>query len=374
MGLELTYLTTDSLAEGVGASQVLRYVQRLAERDVDVHLHTFEKTAPSPALATLLAAHGVEWTPHDFGRPGSLGGVGRVARAAGAVRGADLVHARSDLAAAATMAAGARRWIWDIRSLWSDELLMTGRMRAGSVQERVMRRIERGAARRSSGIVTLSSAVLPVLRERHGSLVDKPTEVVPTCVDLDRFPLSGMPPTRPIRLVLSGTVNLVYDVPLMLELFRRVAARADTRMVVLAPGESPWDAALDAAGVERQRAAPDEVPAVISGCHVGLSVWRSDVGVALKAAMPTKVAELLATGRPVVVNTGLGDLDSIVSSGGCGVVVDASSRSLDAAADRLLELVEDPDTPMRCRQTAEQHFDLDRGVDALIALYEQVAG
>src|SRR5687768_17448837 len=42
----VTYLTTDSLAEGVGASQVLSYVERLADRGLEIVLHTFEKAAP----------------------------------------------------------------------------------------------------------------------------------------------------------------------------------------------------------------------------------------------------------------------------------------------------------------------------------------
>ena len=49
----LTYLTFDSLAEGVGASQVLAYVERLADRGLDVRLHTFEKTAPAAGAGDL---------------------------------------------------------------------------------------------------------------------------------------------------------------------------------------------------------------------------------------------------------------------------------------------------------------------------------
>ncbi len=101
----VTYLTTDSLAEGIGASQVLAYVERLAGRGLDMRLHTFEKTAPTEALRRLLADKGISWHPHPFGTLGAHGGLSRIVTGARAVRGAAIVHARSDLAAASTLLA-----------------------------------------------------------------------------------------------------------------------------------------------------------------------------------------------------------------------------------------------------------------------------
>ena len=91
----LTYLSFDSLSEGVGASQVLPYVEGLARRGLQVRLHTFEKTAPSEMLRRRLQEQGVSWSIHPFGTLGTAGGLGAVARAAVAVRGAQLLHARS---------------------------------------------------------------------------------------------------------------------------------------------------------------------------------------------------------------------------------------------------------------------------------------
>jgi glycosyltransferase involved in cell wall biosynthesis len=55
---------------------------------------------------------------------------------------------------------------------------------------------------------------------------------------------------------------------------------------------------------------------------------------------PTKLAEYLACGLPVVCNSGVGDVEQIVSGLRAGrVLPDLSSETLDAAADRVETLL-----------------------------------
>lgn len=369
----LTYLTVDSLAEGVGASQVLPYVERLAQRGLEVTVHSFEHGSDHPEVQRRLDAAGVQWHPQPFGAPGGRGGVRRVLRLAQATRGAELVHARSDLAAAAALLGRSGRWVWDVRSFFADQRIELGMLRRGSSEERVLRVVERRAARSAHAVITLASAAIPALESRHGPGVAAKATVIPTCVDLDRFRPSALPGSDVLRLLFSGSLNRYYDVPLMLRLYERARRRGATELTVLAPGETPWDPELTEAGVVRRRAAPDEVPAEVKAAHVGLGMCRTDVGDSLRAAMPTKLAEFLASGRPVVVNPGLGDMDALVATHRCGVVVSGSSNGqLDTALDHLQALLEDPQTPDRCRGVAEEHFDLDKGVSQLVSVYQTV--
>lgn len=370
----LTYLTTDSMSEGVGASQVAAYVERLADRGVDVRLHSFEKTAPTHELRQRLARRGVRWTPHPFGSLGPRGGVQRVATGARAVRGASLVHARSDLSAASALLARNGCWLWDVRSLWADQRIALGALREGSAEHRVLGRVEGLSARRASAVVTLSAAVLPVLEQRHGAgVVDRAT-VIPTCVDLDRFSVSPLPDSGSVELLLAGTLNAYYDVPLMTRFVAAGRRRRQVGFTVLAPEATAWEGILGGAGASRRRATPAEMPAHLAASHAGLSVCRTDAGVSLTAAMPTKIAEFLAVGRPVVVNPGLGDADVLLEQAGAGVVLgDGSEAGLSAAWDRLDALLADPETPGRCRALAARHFDVDRAVDRLIQVYEGMA-
>lgn len=368
----LTYLATDSLAEGIGASQVLAYVERIAARGVDIELHTFEKAAPSAELKRRLQEQGIRWTPHDFGRHGSTGGITRVLVGAAALRGAELVHARSDMSAASALLARSRSWLWDVRSLWADQRIALGTLREGSPEHRVFQRVERAAARRSEAIVTLTEAVLPVLDGRFGPVSHKAT-VIPTCVDCDRFPLVEPPAGPPWRVLLAGTLNTYYDVPLMARFMQVGRRRGIAELQLVAPTATAWDDLLSTVGAQRTSALPEQMPSRIADCHVGLSVCRADAGVSLTASMPTKIAEFLATGRPVVVNPGLGDADVLVKSHGTGIVLDdPSDQGLEDAWDRLEQLLTDPDTPVRCRALARSHFDLDGAVDQLVGVYARM--
>jgi glycosyltransferase involved in cell wall biosynthesis len=358
---------------GVGASQVLPYVERLAQRGVRVRLHTFESSEQSAATTARLCDAGIDWRPHPFRRGGPAMGAVRVLQGARWIRNASLVHARSDLAAASALLARSPRWVWDVRSFWIDQRIAMGAVRPRSQAERVLRYVERRAASKSSAIVTLTAAAVDELRCRHGDDVAEKATVVPTCVDLIRFRLRAIP-AGPVRLLLSGTFNALYDID---EAFRFAGAVAELTPALLdlvRPYAGPLDRRVRDQGGRVQALRFEEMPTAVNESHAGLVLCRTDYPAAIIGAMPTKIGEFLATGRPVVVNKGLGDMDALAAEHRCAVVVgDRSEDAIGQAARELVSLLEDPDTPARCRATAEQHFDLDAGADRLVELYSRIA-
>jgi glycosyltransferase involved in cell wall biosynthesis len=92
-----------------------------------------------------------------------------------------------------------------------------------------------------------------------------------------------------------------------------------------------------------------------------------------RASCPTKFAEGLASGLPVVCNRGIGDLDDIIEREGVGVLVDGfSDAAYSDAALRLKGLLEDPGLSGRCRRLAETRYSVDLGVDAYHGLYTEL--
>jgi hypothetical protein len=88
--------------------------------------------------------------------------------------------------------------------------------------------------------------------------------------------------------------------------------------------------------------------------------------------MPTKVAEFLACGRPVVINRGLGDLDSFIEEFQAGVVLDGTEDNLKEKAIELSSLLCHPNTPERCRALVEKYMSLDTGVSKYLHLYSKI--
>jgi glycosyltransferase involved in cell wall biosynthesis len=88
---------------------------------------------------------------------------------------------------------------------------------------------------------------------------------------------------------------------------------------------------------------------------------------------PTRMAEILGCGLPVVANEGVGDVAQIIREHRVGVLVRGSSQQEMAAAwDELEKLLADPDLATRCRCAAEAVFSLEAGTAAYSALYAKV--
>src|SRR5205085_11526839 len=77
------------------------------------------------------------------------------------------------------------------------------------------------------------------------------------------------------------------------------------------------------------------------------------------AASPTKVAEYLAAGLPVVCNSGTGDMDKLLLNEKVGVLVENFDEKVyEEAASRALALSHKPQIRERCGEVTEQYFDL----------------
>lgn len=376
----LTYLTVDSVVTGVGTSQVLPYVTRLAARGLPVTLHSFEPARPPAQLVDGLRRAGVAWRPHRFRGRGALGGIGRVLTGAVAARGRPLVHCRSTLPAASALLSRPGAWVWDQRDFWLDQRIALGSVASGSPRERLLRRVEHVAAERSDAVITLTVAAVDELERRYPGFDRRRATVVPTCVDLDRFAPAPLSPFEPLIVMFSGSFNELYDARVAVRLIDRLRARAagPIAMRVLQPCGSPPSAGvrvLAAAGATIGTAPFEDMPDELRAAHVGFAILRRDLPAVAAAGAPTKLAELLACGRPVVVSAGLGDYDELLPACGAGVVVDGGDEAaLDRAATELLALLADPATPERCRALAEQQFGLDHAVGRLLAVYRSLSG
>jgi glycosyltransferase involved in cell wall biosynthesis len=115
-----------------------------------------------------------------------------------------------------------------------------------------------------------------------------------------------------------------------------------------------------------------EMAKIVANYSFGLAICRMDAGPSLKGAVPTKIAEFLASGKPIVVNAGLGDLDDYLKEFNAGVILDGTQADLKIKAHRLIDLLEDPETPSRCRTLAEKYFDMDKGAIKYIDLYAKM--
>jgi hypothetical protein len=366
---DLTYVTIDSLSEGVGSSQVTPLISRLSRSGLKINLISYEKSNPSNELLYYFKSIGVEWNSRPFGSNGLIGGVERLNNLRREIPRSNLIHARSDIPAVSGLASHQAPVLWDVRSLWADQKVMIQKNHLNKALYPFYRGLESIAANKSLGMSTLTSAVVPILEQRHRQIPLLRT-VVPTAVDLGRFKLNPITPTK-LGALFSGTYNEYYD----LDLSGLFMEELRKQIVVETHWARPLESNKSHIGVGEGRVFPSTqtgMAELIPNYSFGVSICKLDAGPSLSAAMPTKIGEFLACGRPVVVNKGLGDMDQFIEEFNAGVILDGSQSNLVESAMNLISLISDTETPYRCRALAEKYFSMDVGASKYLDLYSQM--
>ena len=366
---DLSYVTNDSITEGVGSSQIIPLVKNLVRSGLRVSLVSFEKNVPKKSTSEDLSKLGINWIPLPFGKNGNLGGVQRIEKLKSAIPNTKLIHGRSDIATVAGIFAHKAPVLWDVRSLWADQKILNRDTVAKKFLYQSYRKLESISNFGSSGISTLTSAVIPILQTRHKKLPELQI-VVPTAVDLERFQLTKSLPKQ-VKVLFSGTYSDYYDLELSAKFLKEIDKKVRIEIHWARPAEA-ITRVLNVGEVKSFFVEQEQMSEVIGEYSFGVAVCKMSSGPSLTAAMPTKIAEFLASGRPVVVNKGLGDMDQLLQDSGAGVFLDGSRGNLSEAADQLLNLLADPKTPFNCRELAEKHFSLAKGTNKYLEIYTKI--
>ncbi len=367
---EVLYLSFDSLNEGVGASQVLAYMRKV-QPITQVTILSFEKKMPSRSEVDALEKDGLIWQPLPFGRFGILGGVSRVLRLWLKIDRSKIIHARSTLPALATLLRFPDSWIWDCRSLQADQRRALSASTRMSLSFVVMRIFEFMIAKRSTNIIVITNTVVPVIMERYKLPSEKLT-VIPTCVDVNKFSVVPFNRTRDIKILFAGTFSSAYDVEIINSIVSKLKEYIPvTVTIATSQGSTENWKQVDFDSVVS--VTHDEMPALIQEHDLGFSIWKNDLGISLTSVASTKTAEFLACGRPVIINSRQGDFGALIRKYNAGVVtVSDSEVEIESYVKKIIQLVEDEATPIRCREMAIKEFNLELGVNKLIKLYEKM--
>lgn len=394
------YLTRNGLLEPLGQSQVLNYLRGLSA-DYRITVFSYEKAADwadeaaREALKAECAALGLDWRPRIFrAHPrgvASLLDLLSMFRDILGIACADkvgLIHARSYIPA--VVAWGVSRltgipFIFDMRALWPEELITAGRLRRSSLLHRIICRAERVCLRDAAAVVSLTQAAVHYLRQQYPREMERQhTAVIPTCANLERFNLpiqhitvdaiSVVPPVQGcIGTLLSGWFRLDW----LAAWWAFVSEKSPQMRFEVLTRDDPAAvrSALDVDGKIGRRlniraCHPSEMPRALDSHNLSVMFYAggeiSELG-----RCPTRMAEVLGSGQPVLANYGVGDVASIIETHRVGVLLEGTaSHQLEKAWLKLLDLQKDADLPQRCRRVAEAIFSLSQGTSAYRALYK----
>jgi glycosyltransferase involved in cell wall biosynthesis len=396
------YVSQNGMLENLGQSQVLPYLVGLARRGVELDLLSFElANADEGAIETLrssLGRSGVRWTPLRRQRDPRLR-VKFAESARGVVkaltmalaRRPDIVHGRSYLPTAicdvvATLVPRARM-LFDCRGMLGDEYVDAGYWTKDRVEYKLVKRYEARAFGRAEGVVVLTEALKQWVLERGWLGRGTHIEAVPCCVDLERFRFDEPARERLKRelgledafvLVYAGSLGTWYCEEEVARFAGRLKRESGRRVAFLLLTPSPPEVltgylrreGFGDADIVTRKVAPRDMAAHLSVGDAAVSFITSCFS--KKGSSPTKVAEYLACGLPVVLNGDIGDQNDLATEAdACVVIGTFSDDEMARAVPRLLELGnrEKAERVRSGRRVAEERF----GVDHVgVARYERL--
>jgi len=295
----------------------------------------------------------------------------------------DILHARVHIPA--MMGALARKFsrqkskiIFDIRGFFPEEYTDAGRWKKNGWLYHSVKQVEKWLLKEADAFVVLTEKAREILfpesKETGFDKHNRPIEVIPCCVDLQRFASANKDSRKEIRqelnlenrrvIIYVGSFGGWYLTEEMFDFF--AAAREQdksTFALILTQRESEKvTARLKEKGFSEQdflvtSVAPSEIPAFLSASDVALSFIKQCYS--KQASSPTKIAEYLASGLPIISNRGVGDVDELIETDGAGVLLETFSwESYLNALEKIKNLRQISDVENNCKLSAKKRFDL----------------
>lgn len=385
------YICYFGLREPLVQTQVLPYLRELQHGGHRISLLTFEpdirarwSKSEQDKQRRELEREGITWLALPYHKRPTLPatvydilrGTWRAARYARREK-VDVFHARNHVAA--LMGSWAQKFvraklIFDIRGFFPEEYVDAGNWRADGKLFRGAKRTEKKLLSAADGFVVLTERARGILFDSRPETDQRPVEVIPCCVDLDRFRPVTTAEREALRegfgftgrrvIVYLGALGGWYLSDEMADLLA-AAHRQDPQtisLILTQSGQDEFAERLRARDIADDdflilRADPAQVPRYLNAADLALMFIKPSYS--KQASSPTKLAEYLACGLPVICNAGIGDVDEVIDRDRVGVLV----RELDAdeyakALVDASELLLDAGVPARCRISAERRFDL----------------
>ena len=412
------YICYFGLREPLVQTQVLPYLLEIMKDGVSVSLLTFE-----PDLKTTwtseeieyerqkLNGMGIDWHHLPYHkRPSApatfydiLNGARKVRRLI-KLENFDMLHCRIHVPA--LTAAIARKFsskkpkiLFDIRGFFPEEYTDAGIWPENGWLYRAAKRVEKWLMKEADGFVVLTEKAREILfpeisvdkNNPIASVFDKrgrPVEVIPCCVDLKRFEITNEHSRKEARrrLTINGRFVIAYVGSfggwyLSGETFDFFAAARDVdpSVFIMILTQRQTEAAVEklkAKGFAEgdffvRSVSPEQIPYYLNAADAAISFIKRCYS--KQASSPTKNAEYLAAGLPMIVNPGIGDVDSLIKEDGVGILVRGFDH--DNYFEALSQLKALGDVRERCRESAKAGFDLENvGGKRYRRLYQAMLG
>jgi glycosyltransferase involved in cell wall biosynthesis len=399
------YITYDGLTDPLGQSQVLPYLKELSKKGYSFTILSFEKKTrykkEAAIVKEMIRDSDINWVPLFFSsRPPVLSKIydrwkmQTKAKQLHRKIKFDLLHCRSYVSAEIGLEMKHRygvKWLFDMRGFWADEKVDNGQWDQSKLFYRRLYNFyktkEQQFLESADGIVSLTQKAKTIMLERPGcERLD--IDVIPCCADLAHFDYNrftekdssllkkhlGIPAEAKLITYL-GSVGGWYMVKEMFHFYSALHKLDPKYVMLILTKDDPIkvsniakEAGVDPNLVFITYSNRLDLPLYLSMCNASVFFIRNSFS--KSASSPTKHAELMGMGIPVICND-IGDTGNIIRQTGTGIVVNEFDDAiLQQAAMQLPALEKIPRESIRSH--AKKIFDLHEGAFLYEKLYNKI--
>ena len=354
--MKVLYLSYDGMTDQLGQSQVLPYLIGLSNLGHTFHLVSFEKEdrfqKEKHRIEDLLNGTAIIWVPIRYHKNPpvistiiDLIALKKKVDALQVKHQFDIVHCRSYITALAGLSMKKKyglKFIFDMRGFYADERVDGGIWNLSNpVFKSVYKYFKRKEAeflRNADAIISLTYAAEAIMQNWKLKPGKLPITVIPCCADLDLFDYNNVDHSslhqirnqlqiKPEQFVLTylGAIGTWYLLDEMLDFFSVLLTYLPHAVFLFVTNENAEEILKRLPGknilpqsVRIVSAKRDEVP-----LYLGLSNYSIFYIMSVfskKASSPTKQAEIMGMGVPLICNSGIGDTDLVVNKFASGLL------------------------------------------------------
>ncbi|MCB9192583.1 MAG: glycosyltransferase [Flavobacteriales bacterium] len=406
--MNVLYLSYDGLTDGLGRSQVLPYIFGLKQFGHRFTIVSFEKQIPfereGANIQKLLDNMGIRWIPLKYtSSPPVLSTVYDVYQLRKTVeqfhseKPFDIIHCRSYITSLVGLAMKRKhgvKFIFDMRAFYADERV-DGKL--WNLKNPVFKAVYNYFKKKeieflseADHSVSLTSKGKDII---HGwkKIRNQPVniEVIPCCADLDHFHPSQIDKSLQSDLktrfglneddfviTYLGSIGTWYLLDEMLDFFKVLLEKRPKAKFLFITTDKP-ETILNPSkkkGISADRiiispAKREEVPTFLSLANA--AIFFIQPVFSKSGSSPTKHGEMLGMGLPVIANSGVGDVDSIIEDTSSGILVkEFTTEAYEKAVEQIDDLLKIPTETLQA--AAQKYYSLDEGVKKYDAVYRSL--
>jgi glycosyltransferase involved in cell wall biosynthesis len=404
---KVLYISYDGMTDPLGQSQVLPYLNGLVKEGHQITLLSFEKpgrfATGGKAMKEEINSYKIKWQPQQYtASPPIISSIKdfrqmkKMAERLHRSNSFDITHCRGYLPAMAGRFLKHKfgvKLLFDMRGFWPDERVEGGIWnRSNPVFNLVynyFKKQEKKLFKSADAIVSLTNSGKRIIKKwPYMKNINTDITVIPCCADFDHFSSSNINESELHQIkheleiksddfIISylGSIGSWYMLSEMLDFFKVfIEIKPEAKMLFIsrdnpqmilnsARSKGISDDKILIRGVQRNL-----VPTILSISN--LSLFFIKPVYSKQASSPTKLAEILGMGIPVIANAGVGDVDELFEEHFPGLLVNKFTK--EDYQKTIHNYLNSHVDKKQLRSISLKYFSLEDGINNYNIIYNQL--